>query len=27
VRSRQEAIKAAGRLRSGLVPDGLVEAA
>jgi NarL family two-component system response regulator LiaR len=27
VRSRQDAIKAAGRLRSGLVPDGLVEAA
>jgi NarL family two-component system response regulator LiaR len=26
VRSRQEAIKAAGRLRSGLVPDGLAEA-
>ena len=26
VRSRQEAIKAAGRLRSGLVPDELVEA-
>ena len=27
VRSRQEAIKSAGLLRSGLVPDGLVEAA
>jgi len=26
VRSRQEAIKAAGRVRSGLVPDGLAEA-